>query len=140
MHFPFGSASFIGGRGWIRTIEGGADGFTVRSIWPLWNSSLKKWSWWSESNQQPADYKSAALPLSHTSILFGCIKIKFRWCLGAESNHRHEDFQSSALPTELPRHNPNIRRPSQTTRGHSVSALLISSYQGIPHAPINLKI
>ena len=26
-----------------------------------------KWSWWSESNQQPADYKSAALPLSHTS-------------------------------------------------------------------------
>ena len=28
-----------------------------------------KWSWWSESNQQPADYKSAALPLSHTSIL-----------------------------------------------------------------------
>ena len=25
------------------------------------------WSWWSESNQQPADYKSAALPLSHTS-------------------------------------------------------------------------
>ena len=26
------------------------------------------WSWWSESNQQPADYKSAALPLSHTSV------------------------------------------------------------------------
>ena len=30
------------------------------------------WSWWSESNQQPADYKSAALPLSHTSELFIC--------------------------------------------------------------------
>ena len=26
------------------------------------------WSWWSESNQQPSDYKSDALPLSHTSI------------------------------------------------------------------------
>ena len=26
-------------------------------------------SWWTESNHQPADYKSAALPLSHTSIL-----------------------------------------------------------------------
>ena len=26
------------------------------------------WSWWRESNPQPADYKSAALPLSHTSI------------------------------------------------------------------------
>ena len=27
------------------------------------------WSWWTESNHQPADYKSAALPLSHTSVL-----------------------------------------------------------------------
>ena len=26
------------------------------------------WSWWRESNPQPADYKSAALPLSHASI------------------------------------------------------------------------
>ena len=42
------------------------DGFTVRCIWPLCN--LPKWSWWSESNQQPSDYKSDALPLSHTSI------------------------------------------------------------------------
>ena len=29
-----------------------------------------KWSWWRESNPQPADYKSAALPLSHTSIRY----------------------------------------------------------------------
>ena len=61
---------FAGGREWIRTTEGRADGFTVRSIWPLWNSP---WSWWSESNQQPADYKSAALPLSHTSITIGAL-------------------------------------------------------------------
>ena len=27
------------------------------------------WSRWSESNQQPSDYKSDALPLSHTGIL-----------------------------------------------------------------------
>ena len=27
------------------------------------------WSWRKESNLQPADYKSAALPLSHSSIL-----------------------------------------------------------------------
>ena len=33
------------------------------------------WSWWSESNQQPADYKSAALPLSHTSVSFWLAKI-----------------------------------------------------------------
>ena len=36
------------------------------------------WSWWSESNQQPADYKSAALPLSHTSELFFCERFRFR--------------------------------------------------------------
>ena len=30
----------------------------------------KNWSWRSESNQQPADYKSAALPLSHASTYF----------------------------------------------------------------------
>ncbi len=55
------------GRGrWIRTIECSANGFTVRPLWPLGNPS-KSWSWWRESNPQPADYKSAALPLSHTS-------------------------------------------------------------------------
>ena len=31
----------------------------------------KNWSWRTESNHQPADYKSAALPLSHASI-FSC--------------------------------------------------------------------
>ena len=25
-------------------------------------SSIKKWSWWTDSNPRPADYKSAALP------------------------------------------------------------------------------
>ncbi len=30
----------FGGRGWIRTNEGGADRFTVCSIWPLWNSPI----------------------------------------------------------------------------------------------------
>ena len=48
-----------------------------------------------ELDEYSADYKSAALPLSHTSINI--------WCRGAESNHRHRDFQSLALPTELPR-------------------------------------
>ena len=35
----------------------------------LTSSWIRAWSWWTESNHQPADYKSAALPLSHTSIL-----------------------------------------------------------------------
>ncbi len=81
------------GRGrWIRTIESSANGFTVRPLWPLGNPSTTSfklsisqrqyspgyhiidlysflnWSWRRESNPQPADYKSAALPLSHISI------------------------------------------------------------------------
>ena len=40
--------------------------FSLRSS-PFGFDSLY-WSWWRESNPQPADYKSAALPLSHTSI------------------------------------------------------------------------
>ena len=60
-----------GGKGWIRTIEDIVDGFTVRCIWPLCN--LPKWSWRKESNLQPADYKSAALPLSHASKKFDVV-------------------------------------------------------------------
>ena len=33
-------------------------------------SHMKLWSWWTDSNPRPADYKSAALPLSHTSVSF----------------------------------------------------------------------
>ena len=57
------------------------------------------WSWRLESNPQPADYKSAALPIE----LRQHARQK-KWCLGVESNRRHTDFQSGALPTELPRH------------------------------------
>ncbi len=36
--------------------------FTVCPLWPLGNSSIGNWSWWTDSNPRPADYKSAALP------------------------------------------------------------------------------
>ena len=58
-----------GGRGWIRTTEVVDGRFTVCSLWPLGNPSIminfcdaEQWSWWWDSNPQPADYKSAALP------------------------------------------------------------------------------
>ena len=51
-----------GGRGWIRTTEVVDGRFTVCSLWPLGNSSIFNWSWWTDSNPRPADYKSAALP------------------------------------------------------------------------------
>ena len=38
--------------------------FCVRRVYKAFT-----WSWWRESNPQPADYKSAALPLSHTSAM-----------------------------------------------------------------------
>ena len=54
-----------------------------------------------ESNHQPIDYKSIALPDWATPASI----YPNEWCFGAESNHRHGDFQSPALPTELPKQN-----------------------------------
>ena len=51
-----------GGGGWIRTTEAKRNRFTVCPLWPLGNSSIFRWSWWTDSNPRPADYKSAALP------------------------------------------------------------------------------
>lgn len=53
----------------IFMVEGGGfeppksydDRFTVCSLWPLGNPSTWSWRW--DSNPQPADYKSAALPV-----------------------------------------------------------------------------
>ena len=53
---------FSGGRRWIRTTEGIASRFTVCPLWPLGNTPIFDWSWWTDSNPRPADYKSAALP------------------------------------------------------------------------------
>ena len=63
---------------WLRTSRC----FKVHRTFPLRSSPFGfdslYWSWWRESNPQPADYKSAALPLSHTS------KIKLALHLGLE--------------------------------------------------------
>ena len=54
------------GRWWIRTTEVIDDRFTVCSLWPLGKPSIFSyqldWSWWTDLNPRPADYKSAALP------------------------------------------------------------------------------
>ena len=56
----------VGGRWWIRTTEVIDDRFTVCSLWPLGKPSIFNyqldWSWWTDLNPRPADYKSAALP------------------------------------------------------------------------------
>ena len=52
----------LGGREWIRTTEVVDNRFTVCPLWPLGNSPIFTWSWWTDSNPRPADYKSAALP------------------------------------------------------------------------------
>ena len=77
----------LNGRRRIRTFEGIASRFTVCPLWPLGNPPIlyiyadylriflleqdNLQSRQSESNQQPADYKSAALPLSHVGIKTG---------------------------------------------------------------------
>ena len=51
----------LGGSGWIRTTEVTDNRFTVCPLWPLGKSPMY-WSWWTDLNPRPADYKSAALP------------------------------------------------------------------------------
>ena len=59
---------FVGGGRWIRTTEVSDNRFTVCPLWPLGNSPIfsccgkSRWSWWTDLNPRPADYKSAALP------------------------------------------------------------------------------
>ena len=59
---------FSGGGRWIRTTEVSDNRFTVCPLWPLGNSPIfnccgkTRWSWWTDLNPRPADYKSAALP------------------------------------------------------------------------------
>ena len=67
---PFRIGLCFGGRRWIRTIEVSDNRFTVCPLWPLGNSP---WSWWTESNPRPTDYKSVALPAElhqRTSFIF----------------------------------------------------------------------
>ena len=52
-------------------------------------------SWWSESNWQPADYKSAALPLSHTS---NYEIVTVLWWRRVDSNHWSLRQQIYSLP------------------------------------------
>ena len=54
----------FGGERWIRTIEVVDNRFTVCPLWPLGNLPIYvAWSRRWDSNPQPADYKSAALPV-----------------------------------------------------------------------------
>ena len=61
---------FLVGESGFEPLKLNSDRFTVCSLWPLGNSPVYKvitsyylfWSWWTDSNPWPADYKSAALP------------------------------------------------------------------------------
>ena len=65
-----------------------------------------------DSNPQPLDWKSNALPIElipHVTTFVRKLQTGSRKTLwvewyGAELNCRHPDFQSGALPTELPHH------------------------------------
>ena len=71
-----------GGGRWIRTTEGIASRFTVCPLWPLGNSpifSCAVWSWWTDSNPRPADYKSAALPTELHQHLTGIARVSVKY-------------------------------------------------------------
>ena len=67
----FRKSLLSGGQGWIRTIEVVDGRFTVCSLWPLGNLPIL-WSWWTDSNPRPADYKSAALPTELHQLIAVC--------------------------------------------------------------------
>ena len=84
--------------------------FTVCPLWPLGNSSKLvllsgnlsitrpqigrfpkgKWSWWTDSNPRPADYKSAALPTE--------LHQQDHWSGRQDLNLRHLGPKPSTLP------------------------------------------
>ena len=53
--------------------------FCSRFAYPPWSVLRRSWRW--ESNPQPADYKSAALPLSYASTVCGPRSPPFSRCL-----------------------------------------------------------
>ena len=85
------STGFVfGGRRWIRTTEVVDNRFTVCPLWPLGNSPIFNfilkayclnskllWSWWTDSNPRPADYKSAALPTELHQRISPCLLSSF---------------------------------------------------------------
>ena len=46
--------------------------FTVCPLWPLGKSPIY-WSWWTDLNPRPADYKSAALPAELHQLIFAVL-------------------------------------------------------------------
>ena len=108
--------SLFGGGEWIWTTESLANGFTVRPLWPLGNSSviiplsmyqsLKDilfcpakhfWSWREELNPQPTDYKSVALPIELCRQLRRYLSPNLLWRPGWGSNPRPLAWQASIL-------------------------------------------
>ena len=84
---------FIGGSGWIRTIEVTDNRFTVCPLWPLGNTPTKKWSWWTDLNPRPADYKSAALPTElHQLILFNFLRYPLALNYNSTQNIKCQHF------------------------------------------------
>ena len=95
----------LGGRRWIRTIEAKRNRFTVCPLWPLGNSPISsfskikayclnsrlQWSWWTDLNPRPADYKSAALPTElHQPVLLDLSN--WRYLLYHISKHLSSTF------------------------------------------------
>ncbi len=108
---PIRAGTFGGGE-WIRTTEVVDNRFTVCPLWPLGNSPMSIWSWWTDLNPRPADYKSAALP---TEL------------------HQHltvadRDYTIIALPCQAPKLNNSYQPPTRLPCRNGAQKSAFSAY------------
>jgi hypothetical protein len=114
-------------RGGFEPPKAYAGRFTVCSLWPLGNLSLKHslflrahLSRWRESNSQPTDYKSVALPLSYigpeqrTFCLIAVIMGSQAGC--SPNNGRFWPCASSCPSKYYSHHEPRADGPFRTTQ------------------------
>ena len=96
-------------------------------------SILKRWSWWTDSNPRPADYKSAALPAElhqHTASMFTT-----EFIIAVGGTFVNSFFQKRRMGRTAPK-GAEERRQNRTDIGHGSCGAHCAGGSCIPGTPI----